>query len=188
MLSQYGTGFTVDHISVHYLAHRGHERSGLRLRKDRGGRLEFLCISHAPHEATTQGFIARGVRASQFANEGATIVQAQGTREPLLSAGFRTLDAQTNALGLACSTTWTILTGSHKASGLSASTINRNLAALQLPPLTRSKIREYFEEKPPSTRRTSRRNRQRRAAGNGSDRLVPLAVAAELGGKKSAIL
>jgi hypothetical protein len=64
-----------------------------------------------------------------------------------LSAGFLTLDAQANALGLARSTTWTILKGSHKASGLSASIINRMLAAPQLPPLARSKIREYVEEK-----------------------------------------
>jgi hypothetical protein len=67
--------------------------------------------------------------------------------DALLSAGFLTLDAQANALGLARRTTWTILTGSHKASGLSASTINRMLAAPQLPPLARSKIREYVEEK-----------------------------------------
>jgi hypothetical protein len=63
------------------------------------------------------------------------------------AAGFRTLDQQAQALGLSRSTVWTIRKASHKASGLSASIINRMLAAPQLPPLARSKIMEYVEEK-----------------------------------------
>ena len=62
-------------------------------------------------------------------------------------AGFLTLNEQAEVLGLARSTVWTITTASHKASGLSAWTINRMLAAPQLPPLVRSKILEYIEEK-----------------------------------------
>jgi hypothetical protein len=120
---------------------QSHERSGLRLRKDRGG---FLCISHAPHKATTQGFIAGGVRASQCANEGATIVQAQGTRGRSAICRIPHTRRASQCPGLA---RWTILMGSHKASGISASTINRMLAAPQLPPLARSKIREYVEDK-----------------------------------------
>jgi hypothetical protein len=63
------------------------------------------------------------------------------------SAGFLTLDEQAKALGLPRSTAWTIRKGSHKASGLSASIINRMLAASKLPQLARSKILEYVEEK-----------------------------------------
>jgi hypothetical protein len=63
------------------------------------------------------------------------------------SAGFLTLDKQAKALGLSRSTAWTIRKASHKASGLSASIINRMLAAPDLPPLARSKILEYVEEK-----------------------------------------
>jgi hypothetical protein len=63
------------------------------------------------------------------------------------SAGFLTLDEQAKALGLSRSTTWTIRKASHKASGLSASIINRMLAAPELPPLARTKILEYVEEK-----------------------------------------
>ena len=62
-------------------------------------------------------------------------------------AGFLTLDEQAEALGLARSTAWTITQACHKASGLSASIINRMLAAPRLPPLARSKIFEYIEEK-----------------------------------------
>jgi hypothetical protein len=68
-------------------------------------------------------------------------------RDAPLSGRFLTVDEQARLLGLSRSTTWTILKGTHKASGLSASIINRMLAAPQLPPLVRSKILEYVEEK-----------------------------------------
>ena len=67
--------------------------------------------------------------------------------EAVKSAGFLTLDEQAKALGLSRSTAWTILKASHKASGLSGSIINRMLAAPELPPLVRTKILEYVEEK-----------------------------------------
>src|SRR3972149_560590 len=44
-------------------------------------------------------------------------------RDALVEAGFDTLDAQSKVLGLARSTTWSVLKGKHKSSGLSA-TIN----------------------------------------------------------------
>jgi hypothetical protein len=65
----------------------------------------------------------------------------------LVAMGFHTLDQQAEALGLARSTTWTILNGNHKASGLSATVINRMLAAPQLPPLVRATIHKYIDEK-----------------------------------------
>ena len=67
--------------------------------------------------------------------------------EAVHAAGFRTVNQQAKALGLSRSTVWTIRKASHKASGLSASIINRMLASPQLPPLARSKIMEYVEEK-----------------------------------------
>jgi hypothetical protein len=67
--------------------------------------------------------------------------------EALKSSGFLALDEQAKALGLSRSTAWTIRKASHKASGLSASIINRMLAAPELPPLARTKILEYVEEK-----------------------------------------
>jgi len=65
----------------------------------------------------------------------------------LENAGFCTLDEQAKALGLCRSTAWTVRRANHKASGLSVSIINRMLAAPHLPPLVRSKILEYVEEK-----------------------------------------
>jgi hypothetical protein len=65
----------------------------------------------------------------------------------LITSGFFTLDGQAEVLGLSRSTAWTILKGNHKASGLSAATINQILAAPRLPPFVRAKILEYFEEK-----------------------------------------
>src|SRR5262245_40990520 len=67
--------------------------------------------------------------------------------EAVKSAGFLTLNEQAKALGLPRSTAWTIRKASHKASGLSASIINRMLAAPELPALPRIKILEYVEEK-----------------------------------------
>ena len=53
----------------------------------------------------------------------------------IVAAGFVALDEQANALGLSRSTTWTIIKGCHKSSGLSARIINRILAARHLPRL-----------------------------------------------------
>ena len=84
--------------------------------------------------------------------------------EALKSAGFLTLDEQAKALGLSRSTAWTIRKASHKASGLSASIINRMLAAPELPPLARSKILGYIEEKAAGLYGGSRSQRRRFAA------------------------
>jgi hypothetical protein len=65
----------------------------------------------------------------------------------LVDGGFMTLDEQSKALGLARSTTWTILRASHKGSGLSAAIIKRILLSPQLPPLARQKILEYTTDK-----------------------------------------
>jgi hypothetical protein len=61
--------------------------------------------------------------------------------------GFIGLDAQATALGLSRSTAWTILSGSHKSSGLSARTLNRILASPLLGERARAKILEYIAEK-----------------------------------------
>jgi hypothetical protein len=65
----------------------------------------------------------------------------------LVDSGFMTLDEQSKALGLARSTTWTILRASHKGSGLSAAIIKCMLLSPQLPPLARRKILEYATDK-----------------------------------------
>ena len=65
----------------------------------------------------------------------------------LVNAGILSLDQQAAALGLCRSTTWTILKGSHKGSGLSAVTIGRMLSAPDLPAPVRTVILEYAAEK-----------------------------------------
>src|SRR5262245_37152591 len=72
-------------------------------------------------------------------------------KEALGTAGIHTLDEQARALGLNRITTWTVLRGNHKNSGLSAATIKRILAAPQMPPLVRAKILEYVGEKDAGT-------------------------------------
>ena len=84
--------------------------------------------------------------------------------EALKSAGFLTLDEQAQALGLSRSTAWTIRKAGHKASGLSASIINRMLAAPELPPVARTKILEYVEEKAAGLYGGSRSQRRKFAA------------------------
>jgi hypothetical protein len=84
--------------------------------------------------------------------------------EAVKSAGFLTLDEQAKALGLSRSTAWTIRKASHKASGLSASIINRMLAAPELPRSARNKILEYVEEKTAGLYGGSRSQRRKFAA------------------------
>ena len=56
-------------------------------------------------------------------------------RLALRRAGLIGLDEQAQALGLPRSTTWKILKGGHKASGLSAMVISRMLSEPRLPPV-----------------------------------------------------
>jgi hypothetical protein len=65
----------------------------------------------------------------------------------LFESGFITLDEQSTALGLPRSTTWTIVSGNHKASGLLAPFIIRMLSAPHLPELVRIKLLTYVDEK-----------------------------------------
>ena len=67
--------------------------------------------------------------------------------EALVTAGYDNLDDQATALGLSRSTTWTIIRGTHKSSGLSAAILNRMLSAPDLHSLVRRKILEYALEK-----------------------------------------
>src|SRR5262249_43632960 len=84
--------------------------------------------------------------------------------EAVKSARLLTLDEQAKALGRSGGTAWTIRKGSHKASGLSASIINRMLAAPELPALARTKILEYVEEKAAGLYGGSRSQRRKFAA------------------------
>jgi hypothetical protein len=81
--------------------------------------------------------------------------------QALIEAGFATLDEQSEALGLARSTTWTILRVSHKSSGLSATIIKRMLLSPQLPPLVRRKVVEYTRDKVAGVYGGSRRHRRK---------------------------
>ena len=65
----------------------------------------------------------------------------------LVACGLVALDDQAQALGLCRSTTWTLLRGTHKSSGLSASTVNKILSAPRLPASVRLKVLEYVAEK-----------------------------------------
>jgi hypothetical protein len=53
--------------------------------------------------------------------------------DSLVAAGFRTLDKQAEVLGLPRSTTWSILHGNHKKSGLSAGLVTRMLRSRVFP-------------------------------------------------------
>jgi hypothetical protein len=68
-------------------------------------------------------------------------------KHALAAAGLLTLDKQAAALGLSRSTAWHFLNGNHKGSGISATIINRMLAAPRLPPAVRVTILEYIAEK-----------------------------------------
>jgi predicted DNA-binding transcriptional regulator AlpA len=72
-------------------------------------------------------------------------------REALLDAGLMSLDQQAAALGLSRSTAWALLKSTHKASGLSASTIRRMLNSPALPPKARRVVEDYVERKSSGT-------------------------------------
>ena len=65
----------------------------------------------------------------------------------LAADGLVTLDEQARALGLSRSTAWAVLKANHKASDLTAATINRMLSSPELPTHVRATILMYVEEK-----------------------------------------
>ena len=75
------------------------------------------------------------------------VAKMREIRDALVAEGCANLDEQSAALGLSRSTTWTIMSGSHKGSGLSATILTRMLSAPHLQPRVRKKILEYVAEK-----------------------------------------
>src|SRR5262249_51683731 len=65
----------------------------------------------------------------------------------LASTGIVELDRQARALGLSRSTAWTILSASHKSTGISPAVIDRMLASPRLPGEVRTEILVYVGEK-----------------------------------------
>jgi hypothetical protein len=68
-------------------------------------------------------------------------------RQALIDAGFISLDQQAAVLGLSRSTTWAVLKGNHKCSGLRASVIARMWAAPNLPPAAKRVLADYVIER-----------------------------------------
>jgi hypothetical protein len=71
----------------------------------------------------------------------------RGLRQALIEAGFISLDQQAKVLGLSRSTTWAVLRGNHKCTGLRATLIVRMLTAPKLPQEVRSILVSYVNEK-----------------------------------------
>ena len=68
-------------------------------------------------------------------------------RQALIEAGHKSLDQQATALGLCRSTTWTVLRGDHKCSGLGAALVARMWVTRELPPTARTILANYIIEK-----------------------------------------
>jgi hypothetical protein len=98
------------------------------------------CAGHAQVRNGHPYSLSAGMKARQSS-------KIRELAEAVEAAGFLTLDEQAKVLGVPRSTAWTIRKASHKASGLSASIINRMLAAPELPLMVRAKILEYIQEK-----------------------------------------
>ncbi len=116
--------------------------------------------SHKSHARPLQEFGSPMTLISDLKARQAAKVREIG--EALVTAGYDNLDAQAAALGLSRSTTWTIIRGTHKSSGLSAAILNRMLSAPDLHSLVRRKILEYTLENSAGLYGTPR-NCQRRA-------------------------
>jgi hypothetical protein len=106
-------------------------------------RIERSKIIHA-FGAPEEDLNSLRTRATMKAQQSSKIKEL---RDVLVTAGFSTLDRQAAVLGLSRSTTWTVLRGNHKNSGLSATIINRMLRSPRLPAPVRIKIVEYIKEK-----------------------------------------
>ena len=74
-------------------------------------------------------------------------LKLQEIRSALEAAGCKGLDAQAEMLGVPRSTAWTILSGVHKGSGLSAGVAACILRSPNLAPCVRTKVLEYIVEK-----------------------------------------
>jgi hypothetical protein len=90
--------------------------------------------------------------------------------DALIALGYLALDEQAKALGLGRSTAWTILRADHKNSGLSATVIDRMLAASHLPPFVHAIILEYVDEKVAGLYGHGKRQLRRFAARRGEQR------------------
>jgi hypothetical protein len=88
----------------------------------------------------------------------------------LRAVGYVTIDQQATVLGLCRSTTWVVLQAHHKASGLNATTINRMLAAPNLPATVRAKILDYVEEKSAGLYGHSRSQRRKFVTNTNADK------------------
>src|SRR6266576_2463654 len=88
-----------------------------------------------PPKATTSPPAVADMKARQLA-------KIQDLGQALIDAGFRMLDEQADALGLARSTAWTILKARHKSSGLSAMIIERMLGSTLPAPLCQGEMEE----------------------------------------------
>ena len=127
------------------------------------GRFRYLTTVHVRErsERVSVRISPVSVRMKEKARQSSKIRELS---EAVEAAGFVTLDEQAKVLGLPRSTAWTIRRASHKASGLSASIINRMLAAPALPLLVRARILEYVEEKTAGLYGGSQSQRRRFAA------------------------
>ena len=79
--------------------------------------------------------------------KGRQCAKIRDLRQALIDAGYQSLDQQATALGLSRSTTWAVLQGHHKASGLSAAIISRMMASPRLPPSASTVLLEYIKER-----------------------------------------
>jgi|SRR6516164_8811861 hypothetical protein len=76
-------------------------------------------------------------------------VNIQHITDALVLAGYRTLDAQAQALGIHRATVWTIINNKHKLGRLNQKTTERMLANPDLPPSVRSIVAQYMAERRP---------------------------------------
>ena len=66
----------------------------------------------------------------------------------LLAAGYTSLDAQAQALGVHRATAWTIIRKKHKLDRLNTNTTNRMLRNPDLPQCVRAVVEQYVAERP----------------------------------------
>src|SRR5262245_60649063 len=106
--------------------------------------IKAACMIKRPQEAIDQ---THGYPATLAEAKARQSLKIKALRVALIRAGIITLNEQARALRLSRSTTWAVLRGDHKASGLSASIISRMLSSPELPAIVRSQILDYVTEK-----------------------------------------
>ena len=142
-----GSVSSVGNVRMSRQLHRVAYKPAVNSHRDVGGRMAAPTEIIDPPIARSGVSSANGQRCGLAEMKARQVAKMREIHEALLAEGCISLDHQAAVLGLSRSTTWTIINGNHKCSGLSVTILSRVLSAPHLPQTVRKKVLEYIKEK-----------------------------------------